>query len=143
MLQELQDIVNAVSDQLGMPTSLTDARLNSIVFGPHDDTEIDSVRRQALLLRQTPDWVREWFAQYGTETATGPVRIPGDPERRLFSRVVVPARWGSTTCGYICLLDPDHKIDEKDLDGVAAAAAEAGRLLHCEQQARYSDADFG
>jgi hypothetical protein len=54
------------------------------------------VRRQALLLRSTPEWVREWFGRYGIDTATAPVRIPADPERELASRVVVPARWASS-----------------------------------------------
>lgn len=92
MLQELQDVINGTSAEVGVPTSLTDTRLNSLVFGPYDDAEIDSVRRQALLLRSTPECVREWFGRYGIDTATAPVRIPADPERELASRVVVPAR---------------------------------------------------
>ncbi|MFF5966468.1 PucR family transcriptional regulator [Streptomyces collinus] len=142
MLQELQDVINGISAEVGVPTSLTDTRLNSLVFGPHDDTEIDSVRRQALLLRSTPEWVREWFGRYGIDTATAPVRIPADPERGLASRVVIPARWASTTCGYICLLDDSHELDESRLGTVVEAAGEVGRVLYCDQQARHSDADL-
>ncbi|MFJ8704429.1 hypothetical protein [Streptomyces ardesiacus] len=64
------------------------------------------------MLRSTPGWVREWFGRYGIDTATGPVRIPADPQRGLASRVVVPARWASTTCGFICLLDIHLTLDE-------------------------------
>ncbi|MFJ9706289.1 PucR family transcriptional regulator [Streptomyces sp. NPDC101234] len=142
MLQELQDVINDISAEVGVPTSLTDTRLNSLVFGPHDDAEIDSVRRQALLLRSTPEWVREWFGRYGIDTATAPVRIPADPDRELASRVVVPARWASTTCGYICLLDVRHELDETRMDAVLEAAAEVGRVLYLDQQARHSDADL-
>ncbi|WP_146075308.1 CdaR family transcriptional regulator [Streptomyces sp. Ru71] len=142
MLQELQDVINDISAEVGVPTSLTDTRLNSIVFGPHEDTGIDSVRRQALLLRSTPEWVREWFGRYGIDKAVGPVRIPADPERGLASRVVVPARYASTTCGYICLLDVHHELDETRLSTVVDAAQELGRVLYLDQQARYSDADL-
>ncbi|WP_158693231.1 PucR family transcriptional regulator [Streptomyces viridochromogenes] len=116
--------------------------MNSLVFGPHDDAEIDSVRRQALLLRSTPEWVREWFGRYGIDTAAGPVRIPAEPERGLASRVVVPVRWGSTTCGYICLLDVRHELDETRLGPVMEAAGEVGRVLYMDLQARHSDADL-
>ncbi|WP_181810487.1 PucR family transcriptional regulator [Streptomyces ipomoeae] len=142
MLQELQDVINGISAEVGVPTSLTDTRLNSLVFGPHDDAGIDSVRRQALLLRSTPEWVREWFGRYGIDTATAPVRIPADPEHELASRVVVPARWGSTTCGYICLLDVRHELDETRMGAVMDAAREVGRVLYLDQQARHSDADL-
>ncbi|MEO3843192.1 MULTISPECIES: CdaR family transcriptional regulator [unclassified Streptomyces] len=142
MLQELQDVINGISAEVGVPTSLTDTRLNSLVFGPHDDAEIDSVRRQALLLRSTPEWVREWFGRYSIPTATAPVRIPADPERELASRVVVPARWASTTCGYICLLDVHQELDETRMTAVVEAAAEVGRVLYLHQQARRSDADL-
>jgi len=140
--QELQDVINDISAEVGVPTSLTDTRLNSLVFGPHDDAEIDSVRRQALLLRSTPEWVREWFGRYGIDTATAPVRIPADPEHGLASRVVVPARWASTTCGFISLLDVRHELDETRLDTVMEAAREVGRVLYLDQQARHSDADL-
>lgn len=142
MSQELQEIVDRIAADIGAPTSLTDTRLNSLVFGPHDDEEIDAVRRQALLLRSTPDWVREWFGRYGVGTATVPVRIPAVPERGLASRVVVPARWTSTTCGYVCLLDVRDELDESRLDAVVEAASEAGRILHGDRQARHSDADL-
>lgn len=142
MLQELQDIINGISAEVGVPTSLTDTRLNSIVFGPHEDAEIDSVRRRALLLRSTPEWVREWFGRHDIDKATAPVRIPADPERELASRVVVPARWASTTCGYICLLDVRQELDETRMDAVMEAAAQVGRILYLDQQARHSDADL-
>jgi hypothetical protein len=142
VLQELQEVINDISAEVGVPTSLTDPRLNSLVFGPHEDSEIDSVRREALLRRSTPEWVREWFGRYGIDTASGPVRIPAVPERRLASRVVVPARWASTTCGYICLLDVRHELDEARLDTVVKAAREVGRVLYLDRQARHSDADL-
>ncbi|MEV0598455.1 helix-turn-helix domain-containing protein [Streptomyces sp. NPDC050315] len=142
MLQELQEIVNRVAADIGVPTSLTDTRLNSLVFGPHDDEEIDAVRRQALLRRSTPDWVREWFGRYGIETATAPVRIPADPEQGLAGRVVVPVRWAQATYGYICLLDARYELDESRLDAVVEAASEAGHILHSDRQDRHSDADL-
>ncbi|GAA3941909.1 hypothetical protein GCM10023085_24450 [Actinomadura viridis] len=142
MLQRLQEIINRIAADTGVPTSLTDTRLNSLVFGPHDDAEIDTVRRQALLLRSTPDWVRDWFGRYGIDTATAPVRIPADPGRGLAGRVVVPARWESTTCGYICLLDVRQELDGARLVAVVEAAGEVGRILYTDRQARHSDADL-
>lgn len=137
---ELQGIVDDLSQRLGRPTSLTDAKLNSLVFGPHNGEQIDEVRRTTLLTRKTPTWVREWFESYGTLTTEVPIRIPADPGRNAFSRVVVPVRWRGTTYGFLCILDQEHRLDETQLDDVMKIAEEIGLLLQQERQSRRTDA---
>ena len=141
MRSELQNIVDGLATRLGVPTSLTDSQFNSIVFGPHEDADIDQIRRQALLNRQTSPQVREWFESFGSAAATGPLRIPADPKMSAKSRVIIPARWGTITYGFLCLLDDAHKLEPEDLAIAEAAMPEVARLLLKQHRDRQRGAE--
>ena len=141
MRSELQNIVDGLATRLGVPTSLTDSQFNSIVFGPHEDADIDPIRRRALLNRQTSPQVREWFESFGSAAATGPLRIPADPKMSAKSRVIIPARWGTITYGFLCLLDDAHKLATEDLAIAEAAMPEVARLLLKQHRDRQRGAE--
>ena len=141
MRSELQNIVDGLASVLGVPTSLTDSQFNSIVFGPHEDADIDQLRRQALLNRQTSPQVREWFESFGTANATGPLRIPADTDMSAKSRVVIPARWGTVTYGFLCLLDDQYQLTEDALATATEAMPEIARLLLRQHRDRQRGAD--
>lgn len=142
MRSELQDIIDAVARQLGVPTSLTDSQFNSLVFGPHTDTEIDQIRRQALLNRQTTPQVREWFESHGTARASEPIRIPADPAVSSKSRVIIPARWGAVTYGFLCLIDDSYQLTDEDIALAVAATPEIARYLLRQHRDRQRGADI-
>jgi sugar diacid utilization regulator len=141
MRSELQSIIDGLASRLGVPTSLTDSHFNSIVFGPHEDDDIDQVRRQALLNRQTSPRVREWFESFGAAHASGPVRIPADAGMAAKSRVIIPARWGTITYGFLCLLDDRYQLHDEDLAVAEAAMPEVARLLLKQHRDRQRGAD--
>lgn len=141
MRSELQNIVDELASKLRVPTSLTDSQFNSIVFGPHEDADIDQIRRQALLNRQTSPEVRDWFASFGTTRAEGPLRIPADPAISAKSRVVIPARWGTVTYGFLCLLDDGKQLSEQDISLAVEAIPEIARLLLRQHRDRQRGAD--
>lgn len=141
MRSELQNIVDELASKLRVPTSLTDSQFNSIVFGPHEDADIDQIRRQALLNRQTSPQIRDWFASFGTARASGPLRIPADPAMSAKSRVVIPARWGTVTYGFLCLLDDGKQLSEEDITLAVEAMPEIARLLLRQHRDRQRGAD--
>lgn len=142
MRSELQNIIDVLSGQVGAPISLTDPQFNSIVFGPHQDTEIDTIRRQALLNRQTSPPVRAWFESFGTTTATAPVRIPADPAMQAKSRLIVPIRGGTILYGYLCLLDDDHRVGDTEMALVNDALPEIARFLLRQHRDRERGAEL-
>lgn len=139
MHSDLQRLIDDLTDYVGLPIQLTDVRLDSIVFGPHRG-EIDWIRRESLLLRRTPREVHALIERSGVYSATGPVRIPADPELGMWSRVAVPTRWHDITYGYLWILDERAVLSEHQLQHVVGVAAEMGRLLHGMQRARQMDA---
>lgn len=141
MSSELQSIIDGLAARLNVATSLTDSQFNSIVFGPHEDADIDQIRRQALLNRHTSPAVRAWFESFGASSAAGPVRIPADRKMRAKSRIIIPARSGTITYGFLCLLDDDYQISEKELALVSEAMPEVTRLLIKQHRDRQRGAD--
>ena len=142
MRSELQNIIDVLSSKVGVATSLTDPQFNSIVFGPHHDTQIDVIRRQALLNRQTAPDVRAWFESFGTATATAPVRIPADPAMQAMSRLIVPVRGGTILYGYVCLLDDEYRLGDTEMAIVNDTPPEIARFLLRQHRDRQRGAEL-
>jgi PucR-like helix-turn-helix protein len=135
---ELQELVDRVSDLLGAPATLEDADFTLLAFCAHpvegaETPVMDAVRTRSILGRgSTPD-TRRWFEDFGIATAEGPLRTPGDPAAGILTRLVLPVRHGGRTRGYLWLLDGGRTdpaaADDPALAGAVELAAEAGRLL--------------
>lgn len=141
MSSDLQRIVDGLAERLGLPTQLTDPRMESLVFGPHHD-KIDWIRRETVLLRRTPPEVRAYLEQFGVTTATEPLRIPSDPDRNVMSRVVVPARSHGLTYGILWFLDDEQRMTDDQLADAVDVATEIGRLLYRDQRLRHADTEL-
>ena len=138
MRDELQELVDRVSDLLGAPATLEDADFTLLAFCAHpvegaETPVMDAVRTRSILGRgSTPD-TRRWFEDFGIATAEGPLRTPGDPAAGILTRLVLPVRHGGRTRGYLWLLDGGRTdpaaADDPALAGAVELAAEAGRLL--------------
>ena len=136
MRDDLQTLVDEVSQVLAAPATLEDADFTLLAFCAHDDGDdgvMDAVRTRSILTRGSPAETRRWFEEFGIASAEAPLRTPADDAAGILTRLVLPVRHAGRTRGYLWLLD-GGRIDPGDTDdpGLAVAvelAATAGRLL--------------
>ncbi|MEU6573827.1 helix-turn-helix domain-containing protein [Streptomyces sp. NPDC046805] len=140
---DYQELVDEISELLGVPATLENRDFELIVFGAYDDSEgeldasaLDPVRARSILTRRSTAAVREWFEGFGITRATGPVRIPPTPEAGVFrGRICLPVRHRSVALGYVWLLDSDPGPSERQLTAAMAVTARIGALLADEAEA--------
>ncbi|MEU2349479.1 helix-turn-helix domain-containing protein [Modestobacter sp. NPDC049651] len=139
MRDDLQDLVDEVSRVLGAPATLEDRDFTLLAFCAHSEapdggtSTMDAVRTRSILGRGSTPQVRAWFEAHGIASATGPVRVPADPDAGILTRLCLPVRADGRLHGYLWLLDGGRTdVGDPATPGLAAAtalAAEAGRLL--------------
>ncbi|MEW2358351.1 helix-turn-helix domain-containing protein [Spirillospora sp. NPDC029432] len=127
-MDDLQDIVESAADLLRAPATLEDRDFHLVAYAAHGRT-IDPVRTESILHRRSTDEVRTRFERHGIARATGPVRIPADPEAGLLPRLCLPVRWNNVTYGYLWLLDADHHITRAMADQAAPLTERAALLM--------------
>jgi hypothetical protein len=129
---DFQELVDEVSALLGAPATLEDRDFRLIAFGVHDsedDSAVDPVRTRSILTRRSTAEVRAWFERFGIARATGPVRIPAEPEAGVFrGRLCLPVRHGGVVHGYVWLLD-EAEHSPAQLSAAMAVAARIGDRL--------------
>jgi len=125
---ELQDIVDDVSGLLGAPAVLEDISFSLIAYSSQGSVDVDPVRAATILGKTATPAVRAWFEEQGIATATGPVRLPGDPEQRIAARFCLPARSADVTQGYLWVLE-SAGFDPARLALAEPLARRAGELL--------------
>ncbi len=125
---ELQDIVDDVSGLLDSPVVLEDTGFTLIAYSSQG-VDVDPVRAASILGKTATPAVRAWFEERGIATATGPVRVPGDPERGIAARCCLPARSQGVTHGYLWVLEPAAGFASGRLALAEPLARRAGQLM--------------
>jgi PucR-like helix-turn-helix protein len=131
---QLQDIVDDVSGLLGAPTVLEDTSFMLIAYSSQGGVQVDPVRAASILGKTATAAVRAWFEEHGIVTATGPVRVPGDPELKIAARFCLPARSAGRTHGYLWVLEPGTGFSSLQLASVESLTRRAGELLAGRRQ---------
>lgn len=134
---DLQELTELVADLLGAPATLEDRDFHLVAYAAHGGA-IDPVRMDSILHRRATEEVRSRFERYGIARATGPVRIPADPDAGVLGRLCLPVRWRSVTYGYLWLLDDEGRIGD-DLLARAAPLSERAGLLMARQSRERAD----
>ena len=139
---DYQELVDEVSELLGVPATLENRDFELIAFGAYDSegdldpSALDPVRTRSILTRRSTAAVREWFEGFGITRATGPVRIPPTPEAGVFrGRICLPVRHRGVVLGYVWLLDDDPGPTEAQLGAAMQVTGRIGALLADEQRA--------
>jgi len=133
-----QELVDEVSALLGAPATLEDRGFRLIAFGSHDsafdDAVTDPVRTRSILTRHSTAEVRAWFERFGITRATGPVRIPADPDAGVLrTRLCLPVRHRGVVHGYVWLLDSAEHTPAQ-LTAAMEVAARIGAALAAEAE---------
>lgn len=136
-----QELVDEISELLGVPATLENRDFELIAFGAYDSegdldaSALDPVRTRSILTRRSTSAVRSWFEGFGITRATGPVRIPPTPEAGVYrGRICLPVRHRGVVLGYVWLLDSDPGPTDRQLTSAMDVAARIGALLADEAQ---------
>ncbi|QHA07019.1 PucR family transcriptional regulator [Streptomyces broussonetiae] len=139
---DYQELVDEISELLGVPATLENRDFELIVFGAYDsDDELDAsaldpVRTRSILTRRSTATVRSWFEGFGITRATGPVRIPPSTEAGVYrGRICLPVRHRGVVLGYVWLLDGDPGPTDAQLAAAMEVAGRIGALLADEAEA--------
>ncbi|MEU9452545.1 helix-turn-helix domain-containing protein [Streptomyces sp. NPDC048277] len=139
---DYQELVDEISELLGVPATLENRDFELIAFGAYDSegdldpSALDPVRTRSILTRRSTSAVRTWFEGFGITRATGPVRIPPTPEAGVYrGRICLPVRHRGVVLGYVWLLDGDPGPTDAQLAGAMGVAGRIGALLADEAQA--------
>lgn len=138
---DYQELVDEISELLGVPATLENRDFELIAFGAYDSegdldpSALDPVRTRSILTRRSTSAVRTWFEGFGITRATAPVRIPPTPEAGVYrGRICLPVRHRGVVLGYVWLLDSDPGPTDPQLDAAMRVAARIGALLADEAQ---------
>ncbi|MGW0770859.1 PucR family transcriptional regulator [Streptomyces sp. NPDC002676] len=139
---DYQELVDEISELLGVPATLENRDFELIAFGAYDSegeldpSALDPVRTRSILTRRSTAAVRSWFEGFGITRATGPVRIPPSPDAGVYrGRICLPVRHRGVVLGYVWLLDDDPGLTDAQLAAAMEVAARIGALLADEAQA--------
>ena len=138
---DYQELVDEISELLGVPATLENRDFELIAFGAYDSegeldaSALDPVRTRSILTRRSTAAVRRWFEGFGITRATGPVRIPPTPEAGVYrGRICLPVRHRGVVLGYVWLLDDDPGPTEQQLTAAMEVTPRIGELLADEAQ---------
>lgn len=139
---DYQELVDEISELLGVPATLENRDFELLAFGAYDSegdldpSALDPVRTRSILTRRSTSAVRAWFEGFGITRATGPVRIPPTPEAGVYrGRICLPVRHRGVVLGYVWLLDDDPGPTDAQLAAAMEVAGRIGALLADEAQA--------
>ncbi|MFG2552606.1 PucR family transcriptional regulator [Streptomyces sp. NPDC048581] len=138
---DYQELVDEISELLGVPATLENRDFELIAFGAYDSegeldaSALDPVRTRSILTRRSTAAVRTWFEGFGITRATGPVRIPPTPEAGVYrGRICLPVRHRGVVLGYVWLLEDEPGPTDRQLTAAMEVTARIGALLADEAQ---------
>ncbi|MFJ7151670.1 PucR family transcriptional regulator [Streptomyces sp. NPDC100445] len=139
---DYQELVDEISELLGVPATLENRDFELIAFGTYDSDDeldpsaLDPVRTRSILTRRSTAAVRTWFEGFGITRATAPVRIPPSPGAGVYrGRICLPVRHRNVVLGYVWLLDGDPGPTDGQLAAALRVADRIGALLADEAEA--------
>jgi hypothetical protein len=128
----LQAIVDTLARRLDRAVAIDDRHSRLIAYSSHAGS-VDDVRKESILSRRAPEKAWAWATSFDIASAEEPMRLKGNAKLRMDARVCAPIRVQGVLIGYLWLIDPDLTLTDDDLQVAAAAATDAGVVLHREQ----------
>lgn len=127
-LESVHDLLDDVAAVVGAPALLEDPHHLVVAYSRHDDPG-EPVRAATILGRRAAPPVATWLAGQGIAEATGPVRLPANPELGMRPRVCLPLRAGDRLLGYLWFIDEDGDMSAFDLERATGTARALVGLL--------------
>lgn len=121
---ELQDLVDDLADELGLPISVEDRRWRLLSHSAHT-TELDAVRRDSILRRAAAPEVAAWLDSLGL--GDGVTDVPANAQLGMLPRVCAPVRHGDALLGFLWVVG--GPLGDAARARLAEVAAHAGDVL--------------
>ena len=131
----LQIIVDSLAADIGRDVAVDDRHIRWLVHSPHHE-EPDPARMRSILTRRISDEALQWAFSFGIEEATGPVRLPANPEIGAEARVCIPLRARDVLLGFMFIVDAEETLGAAELAHAEDAANEAAQILYRERRLR-------
>jgi hypothetical protein len=124
----LQELLEELARRLNAPALIEDDELRMVAYSSQE-LPIDDIRRDSILVKHAPADVFEWFRRLRLDAADGPVRVPGDRDRKILGRLCVPIRYRGARLGYLWLIDDEERLGTGQVRAAERAADQAGLLM--------------
>ena len=127
-LPSLQDIVDALADDIGRPVSVEDHRFRLLAYSAQDATA-DPVRLASILQRQTAPEVAAWLRTLDLDRAAGLTRVPVNEALGMQARTCAPLRTGGRVHGYLWVLEGAGPLGAHEQEAVVGAARRLAEIV--------------
>lgn len=135
----LQRLVDELAERIGRPVDVEDRDLRVLAYSAHEH-EVDAVRSRSILARSGPREVDAWLRSRGVHGATGPVRLPANPDLGMAARLCVPIRDGRSLLGFLWLVDePGRPVGDDEVAAAADTATACAVVLRAMRAAEDED----
>lgn len=128
MSEELQRLVDGLAARLGRNVAVDDLGFRLLAYSAQVG-EIDDMRARVILTREAPPEAVAWLRAQKLGRASGPVRLPANPELGILARVVIPVSYQGMRFGYLWLIDVAFSMSDEDIALAVATSIEAGEVL--------------
>jgi len=130
-----QLIIDDLARSIGRPAILEDRRLRLVAHSEQDE-QCDAVRSASIVRRHASAEVAAWLSANGLGDSYEPVRVPGNDELGMLSRLCVPVRHEDTLVGYLWFIDADESMPHTEVRQCVQAAENLAEVMHRETIAR-------
>ncbi|GAA4636879.1 helix-turn-helix domain-containing protein [Actinoallomurus vinaceus] len=124
----VQAELDALAARIGHGVSVDDPEGRLVAYSAQD-TGADAARVASILSRQVAPAIQDWQNRHGIAEATGPVRVPANPDLGMAPRVCVPIRKDHRCLGYLWVLEPDHPLDDAAITAALRCAHDLADVL--------------
>ncbi|WP_248958589.1 PucR family transcriptional regulator [Sphaerisporangium perillae] len=125
---DVQEALEALAAAVGRGVSIDDPDGRVIAHSAHNG-ETDPVRARAILSRSVPPEVGAWQRAHGAGVATGPVRVPPNPDLAMEARLCVALLHRGRRLGFLWVIEGERPLTPAETGRVVRDAARVAALL--------------
>jgi len=125
----LQALLDGLVAEIGSGATIEDLDGRAIAYSAQPGP-VDEARISAILTRETPPDVYAWQQSHGIATATGPVRIPANPELGMLPRLCVPLRHRGVRLGHLWIIESERPLTDADVAAASRTARSLAALVY-------------
>lgn len=124
---DVQAAVDRLAAVLDLSVLVEDRRQRPVWWSTRG--AVDRTRTSTILERHVAPEAAAVVRQFSLDRVEGPVRTPAMPERGMWARWCVPARYEGRLAGYLWVLDPEDTVAEDRLSLLTECADLAAEVL--------------
>jgi PucR family transcriptional regulator, proline-responsive transcriptional activator len=125
---DVQRELDGLAVALGRSVSLDDPG-GTLLGYSIQGRDVDTARVEAILSRRVPQAVLAYQRSFGVDEATGPVRVPANPDLQMSARTGVPIQHRRDTIALLWVLEDGRPLDSDETRTARACGDRLRALL--------------